>query len=273
MKKSKNRLKHKRNLYIKNEKKTNSKNKKLMADKILSYSPMLRVGIENYIDAYKNFWLMIMLGFLLRDFALISLPCCVLSLYFSIRMFQFVKYKTINNIVKVLAKDIAINGIYDYEKVETMINDFKINYGEDGIEYSELTTMIDSYREFVIKIEAVLKNINRVDEKDENKIISRKLNTSFIDDDYNINILSLKNNEIENRKLSYYDLDSKDTLSLVYRKEDGQTKKVNRAIEFFENSDNRIEENKTVVLKNNKENSNLTIYLYKKSSDLQKKVL
>ncbi len=42
---------------------------------------------------------------------------------------------------------------------------------------------------------------------------------------------------------------------------------VNKAIEFFDNED-------AVILKNiNKENKNLTVYLYKKSSDLQKNAL
>ena len=145
---------------IKSDRKINKKNKNLMIDKILSYNPMLLEGIEVYKDANRNFTLLIFLGALLIDFPLISVPCCILSMFFLIKMLQFIRYKSINNIVIELAKDLSFKGIYDKEKVEDMLDDFKFKYGEDIIEYEELVKMLDKYETLVTKIEYVLKNIN-----------------------------------------------------------------------------------------------------------------
>ena len=61
---------------------------------------------------------------------------------------------------------------------------------------------------------------------------------------------------------------------MLYKNGDGEIKSVNKAIEFFDDRDNENINENAVVLKNvNKENKNLTVYLYKKSSPLQKNVL
>ena len=71
-----------RRKFIKSDRKINKRNKNLMIDKILSYNPMLKEGIEVYKDANRNFTLLIFLGALLIDFPLISVPCCILSIFF-----------------------------------------------------------------------------------------------------------------------------------------------------------------------------------------------
>ena len=80
-------------------------------------------------------YFLIFLGALLINFPLISVPCCILSMFFLIKMLQFIRYKSINNIVLELAKDLSFKGIFDKEKVEYMLDDFKFKYGEDVIEY------------------------------------------------------------------------------------------------------------------------------------------
>ena len=138
---------------IKSDRKINKKNKNLMIDKILSYNPMVLEGIEAYKDANRNFILLIILGALLINFPLISVPCCILSMFFLIKMLQFIRYKSINNIVLELAKDLSFKGIFNKEKVEYMLDDFKFKYGEDVIEYEELVKMLDKYETLVTKIE------------------------------------------------------------------------------------------------------------------------
>ena len=62
---------------------------------------------------------------------------------------------------------------------------------------------------------------------------------------------------------------------MIYKNEDGEIKKINRAIEFFDNEDKDGEKLNTVVLKSNRRGNDdkLTVYLYKKSSDLQNNAL
>lgn len=244
------------------DRKINQRNKNLMVDKILSYNPMLLEGIEVYKDANRNFILLIFLGALLIDFPLISVPCCILSMFFIMKMLQFIRYKSINNIVRELAKDLSIKGIYDKEKVEDMLDDFKAKYGDDVIEYIELVEMLDKYEALVTKIEYVLKNININEEKD-----------LCTEDDITI-VEEHDKDEYNNRQLNDYYRDFSEKLSVLYKKEDGEVKKVNKAIEFFDNEDNESYDNNAIILKNiNKDNKKLTIYLYKKSTSLQKNVL
>lgn len=61
-------------------------------------------------------------------------------------------------------------------------------------------------------------------------------------------------------------------LTTCFKKEDGQIKRVDKAIELFETENNdSCNTEKAIILRNiNKENKNLTVYLYKKASNLQK---
>ena len=248
-----------------------------MIDKILSYNPMLLEGIEAYKDANRNFILLIFLGALLIEFPLISVPCCILSMFFLMKMLQFIRYKSINNIVLKLAKDLSFKGIFDKEKVEYMLEDFKFKYGEDVIEYDELVKMLDKYETLVTKIEYALNNINIKEEKEfnnENNFLKNK-GISFLNKEDNINCEEIKGNLYNSNEVNNYYKDINEKFSVLYKKEDGEIKKINKAIEFFDNEgDESYNSHDAVVLKNiNKDNKKITIYLYKKSSTLQKNAL
>jgi len=254
---------------IQSDRKINKRNKSLMIDKILSYNPMLSQGIESYKDANKNFMLLIILGTLLMDFPLISVPCCILSIFFIIRMLKFIRYSSINNIVIKLAKDLSFKGIYDKEKALGMIEEFKNKYGEDTSEYEELVIMIDKYEAFVTKIECVLRNV---------KIQKDKINYNeeiLIGKENNITCSEIKGNQYNRKQSNNHYIDFNEKLSVIYKKEDGEVKKVNKAIEFFDIESNDTYDNPNAVILNNinKDNKNLTVYLYKKSNILQKNVL
>lgn len=269
-------MRHKRR-FNKSDRKINRKNKKLMADKILSYNPMLLEGIEVYKDANRNFIFLIFLGTLLINFPLISVPCCILSMFFIVKMLQFVRYKTIDDIVKKLAKDLSYKGIYDKEKVEYMLDDFNDKYGEDVIEYRELVDMVNKYEALVIKIEYVLRNINMKEKKSfndtQNVLSSREL--LFCESENNLDCGDIQGKQYKKIKVSNCLKGFNEKSSVFYEKEDGEIKEVNKAIEFFETENNEFyDKENAVVLKNvNKENKNLTVYLYKKSPDLQNNAL
>lgn len=258
------------------DKKINLNNKKLMIDKILSYDSTLSSGIEKYLYAQKNFCILIILGILLMNFPIIALPCCLLAMVFSVRMFQLIKYKSINIIVNELAKDLSFKGIYDQGKVDLMLNDFKNKYGENVSEYEELTKMIYNYKSFVVKIETLLKNVNTTLDSDTIDSIkeydsSEDSRNSFDKD--NSKVISKTNRNIKNKTtFDGWEEDENEELSILYRKEDGEVKKVKRAIEFLE--DDNSYNGKAVVLKNtDRNNDKLTVYVYKKSLDLQKNAL
>ncbi|WP_160688939.1 hypothetical protein [Clostridium sp. C2-6-12] len=249
------------------ELKINRRNKRLMIDKILSYNPMLIEGIEIYKDASNNFLLLIFLGGLLVEFPLISLPCCIGAIFFVFRMLQYIKYKSIKDIVSKLAKDLSSKGIYDKEKALDMIEDFKLKYGNDIVEYEELVNMINKYGEFVIKIERVLKGCNG---KDNNIYYEKDI---FIQNRIAMfgnreNNMTLKETEGNKSKEKNYCLDFNEKISVLYKREDGEIKEVNKAIEFFNGGDSKSYNNQNAVILNNvnKDNKNLTVYLYKKSS-------
>lgn len=258
------------------DRKTNLNNKKLMIDKILSYNTTLSSGIEEYTYAQKNFWILIIFGILLRDFPLIAIPCCLLAIFFSIRMFKLMKYRSINTIVNELAKDLSFKGIYNQEKVDLMLNNFKNKYKKDNDEYEGLVNMIDNYKSFVVKIESLLRNINTT--LDSNNINSSEefelcedVENSFNKD--NSKAITEVNSSIKNKtSIDQWEEDENGELSILYRKENGEIKKVKRAIEFFE--DDKCYDNKAIVLKNNnKNNDKLTVYVYKKSLDLHNNAL
>lgn len=262
---------------IKSDRKINKKNKNLMIDKILSYNPMVLEGIEAYKDANRNFILLIILGALLINFPLISVPCCILSMFFLIKMLQFIRYKSINNIVLELAKDLSFKGIFNKEKVEYMLDDFKFKYGEDVIEYEELVKMLDKYETLVTKIEYVLKNINIKEERNltNENIFLKNRGMSFLNKEDNINCEESESNKYKSKEVNNCYKDINEKFSVLYKKEDGEVKRVNKAIEFFDNEDDEsYSSHDAVVLKNiNRDNKKLTIYLYKKSSNLQKNAL
>lgn len=253
---------------IESDRKINMKNKNLMIDKILSYNPKLVEGIEVYKDANRNFILLIFLGALLINIPLISVPCCMLSLFYLIKMLKYIRYNSINNIVKALAKDLSFKGIYDKEKVENMLCDFRTKYGKDIYEYTELENMLEKYETFVTKIESVLKNVS-VKENSKRYINNISGDDEVLFSSGKDDIISdkrLRSSFISNKVYDSYN-DSNNKVSMFYKKEDGQVKIVNKAIDFFENED-------AVILKNmNEENKKLTVYFYKKSSDLQKNAL
>ena len=60
---------------------------------------------------------------------------------------------------------------------------------------------------------------------------------------------------------------------MIYKDESGETKKVNRAIEFFEDENSEEYKNTLILKSNSKNNKNLTVYLYKKESNFQKNAL
>lgn len=263
-------IRHK-NRFVKSDRKINQKNKKLMIDTIFSYNPMLIKGIEVYEDASRNFTFLILLGVLLINFPLVSVPCCLLSMFFVIKMLKFIRYRSISNIVKKLAKDLSYKGIYDKDKAMDMLDDFKNKYGQDVCEYRELLNMINKYEALVTKIESVLQNKNIKEKKssykEKNIINDQELN--------NLSYGEIREKRIEGRRIDTYREGVDEKLSVLYKNDYGEVKRVNKAIEFFEiENDESYRKENAVVLKNvNKENKNLTVYLYKKSSDLQKNAL
>ncbi|WP_026886417.1 hypothetical protein [Clostridium beijerinckii] len=262
---------------IKSERKIKRKNKNLLADKILAYNPVLLEGIEVYKDASRNFMLLIFLGALLIDFPIISVPCCILSMFFIIRMLQFIKYKSINNIVNEIAKDLSFKGIYNKGKVDDMLNDFKVKYGENIVEYNQLASMLDKYEALVTNIEFALRNITfhdktKADSKEKLTIDNNEI--TFFENDSDMNCEIYSGNQYKGKITNNYYKSLNDKFSVLYKNGDGEIKKVNKAIEFFDDKDTETSNENAVVLKNvNKENKNLTVYLYKKSSSLQKNVL
>ena len=262
---------------IKSDRRINKKNKNLMIDKILSYNPIILKGIEEYKDANRDFTLLIFLCTLLIDFPLISVPCCILSMFFLVKMLQFIRYRSINNIVIKLAKDLSFKGIYDKEKAEDMIDDFKFKYGDDIIEYEELVNMLDKYETFVTKIECVLRSINIKEETiiSNKDIIPQDGEISFINNEDNITCEEIISNQDYSRNIKNYYKDVNEKFSVIYKKDDGNIKRINKAIEFFDNEDDKsYNSQEAVVLNNiNRDNKKLTIYLYKKSSNLQKNAL
>jgi len=262
---------------IKSDRKINRKNKNLMIDKILSYNPMLLEGIEEYKDANRDFTLLIFLGALLIEFPLISVPCCMLSMFFLMKMLQFIRYKSINNIVIDLAKDLSFKGIYDKEKVEGMLEDFKFKYGDDIIEYEELRKMLDKYETLITKIEYFLNSINIREKRNPRSkdVFLKNSEMLFLNKEDNTTCEDAKDNQYNNRKMRNYNTDVNEKLSVLYKKEDGEIKKINKAIEFFDTEDDESYNNPNAVVLNNinRDNKRLTVYLYKKSSNLQKNVL
>lgn len=248
------------------ERRVNKSNKVLMMEKILSYSPTLENGIEKYKVENRRFTLFILSSILLVNIPVVSLSCCFIAIAFLVKMLHLIKYRSIYNIVKKMGKDIAFSGIYNKGIVEGMVEDFKIQYGEDIIEYYELVYMVKKYEAFVIKIEQLLKNTN----KDKN---DKKYSEKCLYKDYDTSkIVNQNYDELNgNTSLKEENKNCNSKYSLLYKNEEGEIKKVNRAIEFF---DDKNKNAGAVVLKGgNKKDKKLTVYLYKKNSELQNNAL
>ena len=238
--------------------KINKSNKLLMIEKVLSYSNTLQSGIDKYKAENHRFTIFILLSIISINFPIISLPCCLIATIFLIKMLQLIKYRSICNIVNKIGADIAYKGIYNKLTIEEMIEEFKFKYGEEIIEYYELVYVVKNYEEFVVKIEQIVNNIH-------NKREDMRLKEDVCEDKINFNESYIKINEIDTIKKDSEDLDSK--YSFIYKNEEGEIKKVNRAIEFF---DDKNKTKDAVVLKViNKKDKNLTVYLYRKVNELQ----
>lgn len=255
------------------------KNKRLMIDKILSYSSILSDGIKKYNNANIKFSILITIGILLNNYILISIPCCLLSIYFIVLMLKYIKYGSASNIIKKLSKDLAFKGIYDKEKISLMLQEFKDRYGDENIEFKELVTTIDSYESFVMKLEYIIRGLEIESRRayKEKELLNKYKIPSF---SYMENHSAYRKKEEENQKNSYevktvdeYYRDSDDSISMIYKDESGETKRINRAIEFFENENSEEYQNTLILKSNSPNNKNLTIYLYKKESNFQKNAL
>lgn len=244
------------------DKNINRKNKRLMMDKIFSYSPELVEGIERYKEANRNFMLLMFFSIILINFPLLSMPCCIGAVVYLIKMLQFIKYRNIYSIVNILGKDLAYKGIYDKGKIQGLIEEFEERYGNDIEEYEKLVYMVDKYEVFITKIEYV---ISKMQTNKSSEIKDERINDISTESEKTISGQYLKN------KVKDYCKDIDDKLSLTYKNEEGEIKKINRAIEFFEGEDENGGKANTVVLKSNRrgKKDKLTVYLYKKSSDLQ----
>ena len=254
------------------------KNRKLMIDKILSYSSTLSEGIKKYNNANIKFIILITIWILLNNYMLISIPCCLLSIYFIVLMLKYIKYGSVIHIVKKLSKDLAFKGIYDKEKISFMLQEFKDRYGEN-VEFRELVITINSYESFVMKLEYIIRGLEIESKRayKEKELLKKYKIPSF---SYIEKHSTYRKAEEENQKNSYevktvgdYYRDSEDSISMIYKDESGETKKVNRAIEFFEDENSEEYKNTLILKSNSKNNKNLTVYLYKKESNFQKNAL
>ena len=255
------------------------KNRKLMIDKILSYSSTLSEGIKKYNNANIKFIILITIGILLNNYMLISIPCCLLSIYFIVLMLKYIKYGSVIHIVKKLSKDLAFKGIYDKEKISFMLQEFKDRYGDENVEFRELVITINSYESFVMKLEYIIRGLEIESKRayKEKELLKKYKIPSF---SYIEKHSTYRKAEEENQKNSYevktvgdYYRDSEDSISMIYKDESGETKKVNRAMEFFEDENSEEYKNTLILKSNSKNNKNLTVYLYKKESNFQKNAL
>ena len=241
------------------DQKINKSNKILMMEKVLSYSQTLKIGIEKYRKQNHRFMLFIISSVILINFPIISLPCCLISVIFLIKMLQLIKYRSVCTIINRIGRDIAYKGIYNKGIIEDMLEEFRFKYGEDIIEYYELIYMIQKYEGFIFKIEKVIKGIHEQtsdDIKEEEELEKEEFSKSKYTDMREIHL---------DRKPEWIPY-SKDPL--VCRSEEGEIKKVDRAIEFFQDKNEKTD---TVILKDG--NKNLTVYLYRKANELQNNAL
>lgn len=255
------------------------KNRRLMIDKILSYSLILSDGIKKYNNANTKFSILITIGILLNNYLLISIPCCLLSIYFIVLMLRYIKYGSASHIIKKLSKDLAFKGIYNKGKIKLMLQEFKDRYGDENIEFKELVTTVDSYESFVMKLEHIIRGLEIESRRayKEKELLKKYKIPSF---SYMEKHLTYEKIGEENQKNSYevktvedYYRDSSDSISMIYKDESGETKKINRAIEFFEDENSDEYKNTLILKSNSKNNKNLTVYLYKKESNFHKNAL
>ncbi len=244
------------------------KNKELMADKIMDYSPSLKDGISKYKNVCIKFFISVMLGIIINKYILVSVVCFVAAIYFIILMLKYTKYGTIYKIIKKLACDITFKGIYNKEKIDYMVNNYKKQFGEECVQYKDLCNVVRRYEKFVLKLEYIIRDLEiESARKHKEKQLLKKYapeELKLIDKDN----IPISKNEIENIKINTVECRN-DKKGLIYSNEDGKVKEAKKVVDFFSEE----EKNSTVVLKNKSERKNLTIFLYKRNGNLQNNAL
>lgn len=267
---------------IKNKKEdifTLIKNRRLMIDKILSYSSVLTQGIKKYNNANIKFIILISIGIIFNNYILISIPSCILSIYFIVKMFKYIKYGSVDHIIRKLSKDIAFRGIYDKEKISFMVQEFKDKYGDENLEFRELVNTIEDYESFVMKLEFVIRGL-KIESKrvhKEKELLKKYKISSFSDMQktayYKKEEKTEQKNNYRVKMIEDYYKESEDNVSMFYKEEGGEIKRIKKAIEFFENENSEEYKNAVVLKSKSRSNKNLTIYLYKKETNFQKSAL
>ena len=209
-----------------------------------------------------------MLGILINKYIFVSVVCFIAAVYLIILMIKYTKYGVINRIIKKLAYDLTYKGIYNKEKIDYMIYNYKKQFGEECAQYKDLCNLIIRYEKFVFKLEYIIRDleIESVRKYKENKLLEKyiphELNITYND------VTENNKNEIEHTTINTVECRSEKD-GLIYSSEDGKVKKAKKVVDFF----NEEEKSNTVVLKNKSERKNLTIFLYKRNGDLQNNAL
>ncbi|WP_244833041.1 hypothetical protein [Clostridium sp. BJN0001] len=154
-------MKKGRGLYCKKyleEAKINNKNKKLIMDRMNSYSVIIKNGIERYEEARKKFIAMVILSFLLYKIYYLAIPLILTAIIFLLISFSNIRFYRMNCIIDKISYDISFKGIFDRNKIDDMLYEFKNQYPCKSIEYKELLKTISMIEKFITKIEELLKN-------------------------------------------------------------------------------------------------------------------
>lgn len=140
------------------ERKIDSKNKKLIMDRMNSYSVIIKNGVERYTEARKKFIIMLLLSLLLYKIYYVSIPLIIISMLYLFISFKNIRFYRMNCIIEKISYDISFKGIFDRNKINDILSDFKEQYPCKVIEYKELLNTINMIDVFVTKIESLLKN-------------------------------------------------------------------------------------------------------------------
>ncbi len=244
------------------------KNKELMADKIMDYSPSLKEGILKYKNICLKFLIAAIIGILMNRYIIISVTCFAASIYFIVLMIKYTKYSMVNKIINKLANDITFRGIYDKEKIDYMLYSYKNQFGQESFQYEELHNIIIRYEKFVLKLGYIIRDIEieSFRKYKENKLLRKyTLNKPDLD---NCEKNKDKKNEVSDTKIKIVE-NKNSSDGIIYSEEDGKIRKAKKVVDFFEENDSTD----TVILKNTDNRKNMTIFLYKKSGELQNNVL
>lgn len=245
------------------------KNKKLMKDKILDYGKLLKEGISEYEKSGVCLIIAALFGIVVSRFIWLSVVCFIAAVYYIVQILKFTKYGAINRIITRLAKDLAYKGIYDKERIDYMVFEYKKQYGELNVEYKELMRIINSYEKFVLKLGYILKDIQIESKRArKEKELIKNYNSQFFKGLHNA--IAEKKKEIEKTSnVSIVEGYKKDENTMVYSDENGVYKEAEKVVDFFNDSN----DNNAVVLKNKSDNKNLTVYLYKRNCKVQDNAL